>query len=87
MDKPVPPTSPDIKQMHRYQLALDDWLEKVFTNGVQTPFMSASNINSIISQNAKEYSGRMVINQDNGKITYFNITPGATPTLVKGELS
>lgn len=90
MDKPTPPVTANLQDMHRHMLAMDSWFKSVITNGVQTPFLDETSLAKIVTNNSVEYSGRMFINSTTGKINYFSITPGATPTtgtLTRGVLA
>lgn len=90
MDIPTPPQKADLQQMHKHMLAMNSFFKSVLTNGVQTPFLSEAQLAKIVTDNSLEYSGRLFINSDTGKINYFNVTPGSSPTtgtLTRGVLS
>lgn len=82
MDKPTPPVSPDIVQMHRYMLAMDKWHDNVTTQGVQFPFFTTE---QIANMSVPPQSGKMVTNSDTGVLTYFTINP-TTKVVTKKEL-
>jgi hypothetical protein len=86
MDKPTPPTKPNLDELHRHALAMDSWFKSVITNGIQTPSLPEVTLAKIVTDNAVEYSGRMFINKDTGKINYFNINP-TTKVLTRGVLA
>jgi hypothetical protein len=88
MDKPTPPTSANVADMHRYQLAQDSFFANVITNGVQSPHFTNAQLTTILNKNDLSYSGRFFFNSDTGFANYFSINnPSTNPTLVLKELS
>jgi len=71
---PQPPSSADLKELHKWATSLSLWLNQNFASGVQQTFLSTQQVSGI---NGLEHAGKVFFNNDTGTFQCTQVVAGA----------
>lgn len=59
MEAPVPPTAPNVDELHRYALSMYNWHKQTMLNGNQMPHFGTNQLTDMQTQGDKAQVGKI----------------------------